>query len=46
MTGPLLCAFGHEVTVLPGQDHSSWHYDVAQQVYEMEREFLRKNLDP
>lgn len=33
-------ANGQLATVLPGQGHSSWDYDVAQDVYEMERRFL------
>jgi pimeloyl-ACP methyl ester carboxylesterase len=37
-------ARGHDVTALPGQDHSSWDYDVAQEVYALEREFLRQHL--
>lgn len=37
-------ALGHQVTVLPGQDHSSWDYDVTQGVYELDRKFLRKHL--
>jgi pimeloyl-ACP methyl ester carboxylesterase len=37
-------ARAHEVNILPGQDHSSWDYDVVQQVYELERAFLRKHL--
>jgi hypothetical protein len=34
----------HSVTVLAGQDHSSWDYDVAQAVYGLERDFLRAHL--
>ena len=37
-------ARGHQVTTLPGQDHSSWDYDVAQGVYELERAFLSQYL--
>ena len=37
-------ARGHEVTVLPGQDHSIWDYDLAQGVYGLERDFLQKHL--
>lgn len=32
------------VTVLSGQDHSSWSYDVCQPVYENELDFLKQNL--
>jgi pimeloyl-ACP methyl ester carboxylesterase len=31
------------VMILPGQDHSPWEFDVAQDVYEKEIEFLNKN---
>jgi pimeloyl-ACP methyl ester carboxylesterase len=37
-------AKGQTVTVLPGKDHSSWDYDVAQEVYGLERDFLRTHL--
>lgn len=32
------------VTVLRGQDHSSWEYDVIQSLYKEELEFLNKHL--
>jgi hypothetical protein len=37
-------AKGGQVTVLQGQDHSSWDYDVAQGVYALERDFLSAHL--
>ena len=32
----------YEVMVLKGQDHSPWEFDVAQEVYKKEVEFLKK----
>ncbi len=37
-------ARGQNVTVLAGQGHSRWDYDVAQGVYESEADFLRRHL--
>src|SRR5690606_9994643 len=32
------------VMVLPGQDHSPWDFDMAQEVYQEELTFLKKYL--
>ena len=38
-------AKGFEALVLKGQDHSPWEFDVAQEVYKKEIEFLKKYLN-
>lgn len=35
---------GFEYMILRGQDHSPWEYDIAQEVYEKEIEFLKRNF--
>lgn len=35
---------GQKVMVLPGQDHSSWEFDVAQKVYQEGLEILKESF--
>jgi len=35
-------AKGQPYMILPGQDHSPWEFDVAQQVYKEEIQFLAR----
>lgn len=35
---------GETAKILPGQDHSSWDYDLTQEIYLEELEFLESNL--